>query len=182
VKILIHSHTFWPNIGGIENVGHYLAEGLTEAGHTVTVVTETESDNERAVGYKIARNPSALDLIKLIRSHDLVHANGSTMRCFPATFISGKPFTWSHFGYQLQCIDGLGWLAGKPAPLNPWSSIFHHLKLKGLSHTLINAMKLWLRRLVACLVKANIASSHHLAERQPLPRQKVIYNPVKFDR
>jgi glycosyltransferase involved in cell wall biosynthesis len=178
MKILLYTHTFYPNIGGVEDLAHVLAQGWTKAGHQVTVVTPTTCNQERSVDYSIARNPSPLALWQLVARNDVVHANGTTMRLFPIAKLLGKPFSWSHHGYQLTCIDGAGWTQGRPAPLKPGASFLHHLKHAGMSDALTGGVKLWLKRMVASVVSANVATSRHLAKRQPLPRQRVIYNPI----
>ncbi len=182
MKILLYSHTFWPNVGGVEDIGHALAKGCVEFGHQVTVVTPTPSLQERPVNYTIVRNPAWRELIQLVRSHEIIHANGSTVRLFPLAVLFNKPFTWTHHGYQLQCIDGAGWVNGRPAPMQPWPSIWYHVKVSGWFKGIIGGIKLWGRRLVGFLVTANIASSKHVACRQPLPRQRMIYNPFDQER
>ncbi len=178
MKILLYTHTFFPNIGGCEDLAHVLAKGWAECGEQVTVVTPTTSQFEREINYAVVRQPNMQQLINLVRTHDIIHANGTTMRLFPLALLLGKPFTWSHHGYQMQCIDGAGWVQGSPAPLKPWQSFLHHLKIFGFGEALPGGSKLALRNLVALFVTANIATSKHVAMRQPLPRQQVIFNPI----
>jgi glycosyltransferase involved in cell wall biosynthesis len=178
LKILLYTHTFFPNIGGCEDLADVLASGWTESGEQVTVVTPTKSNFERETSYSVVRNPSLPQLIDLASKHDIVHANGTTMRLFPLAVLLGKPFTWAHHGYQIQCIDGAGWAQGAPAPMKPWESFLHHLKLFGVARACIGGLKLALRRTVGALVSANIATSKHVALRQPLARQEIILNPI----
>ncbi len=181
MKILLYSHAFWPSIGGVERVSHNLAKGLAEAGHQVTVVTETESSEPLDVPFKIVRNASSNELNRLTAEQDLVHSSGASLRCFPAALKCGKPFSWTHHGYQLLCIDGAGWLNGSPAPLAPLPSAMHHWRASGTKAAAVGAGKLWLRRLVAQICSANVATSEHALLRQPLPRQRLIYNPVDME-
>lgn len=180
MKILLYSYSFWPNIGGVEDVGHSLAKGLVEAGHEVTVVTETPSKNHRLVPYNIVRHPGLFERISLVAGHDLVHSNGSSVSLFFLATLLDKPFSWTHHGYQLLCIDGAGWVDGKPAPMTPWASFRYHLHRFGL-RAISGGLKLWLRRIVGLLADANVAASLHQERRQPLPRQWVIYNPIEVD-
>ncbi|HEY9870613.1 MAG TPA: glycosyltransferase family 4 protein [Candidatus Obscuribacterales bacterium] len=182
MRIFLHSFTFWPRIGGVENVSHILASFWASAGNDVTVVTETPSDRERTTPYRIVRNPTTEQAHELISSCDIVHSNGASVRYFAAAKRYRKPFVWTHPAYQLQCIDGFGWWHGQPAPLHPWSSVVFHVQHQGLAATLPGLGKLLVRRLIAERVDANIAVSHHQARRQPLPRQRVIYNPVDLGR
>jgi glycosyltransferase involved in cell wall biosynthesis len=182
MRILLHSHVFWPSVGGIESVSHSLALGLATRGHATTVVTETHSANEREVPYRVVRAPSLPVLAKIARTHDIIHSNGASLRLVGIAAALRKPFVWTHGGYQLECIDGAGWIAGHAAPLSPFASVAHHARLFGVRKASVDALKLAIRRLALPLVDANVAISRHLAERQPLPRQSVIYNPVDVDR
>lgn len=178
VKILLYSHAFWPSIGGVERVSHNLANGLVSRGHTVTLVTETSCENEQKMGYRVMRCLSGHALDRLVAEHDLVHSSGSSIRCFPSAWQAGKPFSWTHHGYQLQCIDGAGWVNGAPAPLTPLASMRHHARIFGPKPALIGASKVCARRLVGRLAAANVATSKHALSIQPLPRQRLIYNPA----
>ncbi len=88
-----------------------------------------------------------------------------------------KPFVWTHPGYQLTCIDGLGWFDGAAAPLTPWASFVHHCRVRRRPRVIVEGLKLALRRWVAHAVTLNVAISEWVRMRQPLPRQIVIYNP-----
>jgi glycosyltransferase involved in cell wall biosynthesis len=177
MKILLYSYSFYPNIGGVEDVGHAFASLWSKLGSEVIVVTETESASERPVNYQIYRKPSLAQLAKLVSQSDIVFTSGTTPRLFPLSLLFHKPFVWAHHGYQLSCIDGAGWAEGKLAPMTPWASVCWHARLYGIPKAIEGGGKLYLRRLVAHMVSANIATSKHVNKRQPLPRQQVIYNP-----
>jgi glycosyltransferase involved in cell wall biosynthesis len=178
LKILLYTHTFFPKVGGVEDLAHSLATGWTDLGHQVTVVTPIAAERERYATYRIVREPSIANLFELVRCNDIIHANGTSIRLYPLATLLGKPFTWAHHGYQLSCIDGAGWFAGQPAPIRPWASFVHHSKKAGFLKAAVGGLKLLLRRVIAHLVSANIATSKHIAFRQPLPRQRIIYNPI----
>lgn len=178
MKILLHSNVFWPSIGGTEVSSHYLAKGLVEEGHWVTVVTNTPSSEERDTPYQVVRSPSPATLKDLISSHDIVHSNGASLRCFWQSRLCKVPFSWTHQAYHVSCIDGLGWFQGQPAPIDPLGSILHHLKVRHPIGVVVKSSKLLVRRWVAHQVSVNVAITAHMANRQPLPRQRVIYNPV----
>ncbi len=176
MRVLLHSYTFLPSIGGIEDISHAMAQGFTAAGLEVTVVTETPASEEIDVPYKIVRNPSPQERRTLIASHDLVYVNGSATSCFQAAWRFHKPFVWTHQGYQLKCLDGAGWLNGNPAPLDPMSSFALHCRTFGPVQSAASCTKLMARKMIAHLAASNIAPSLHMTRRQPLPRQTVIYN------
>jgi glycosyltransferase involved in cell wall biosynthesis len=177
MKILIYSPTWWPNVGGMEDIGHGLASGLVSMGHSVTVVTPVASSEERQTSYQIVRHPSQKETWELVREHDIIHSNGIAVKLLPLAILQRKPFTWSHQAYQLQSIDGAGWTDGVPAPLTPFRSIAHHYIHRGFVAGTVGGIKLLGRRLCSQLVCANIASSNYVASIQPTPRQIVIHNP-----
>ena len=184
MRILIHSHAFWPLLGGIESVSHLLAAGFAAREHEVTVVTEVPSESERGdVNYAVVRNPNEVLRHRLVRSHDIVYSNGASLRYAGPAWLHRKPFVWTHAGYQLQCLDGAGWVQGAAAPLEPLASIMFHLRRQPAPKVAKSAAALWVRRRVAFnLAAANVAITGHVARRQPLPRQTVISNPADIER
>ena len=181
MKILLYSYAFLPSLGGIEIVSATLADHFVKLGHAVTVVTETTSTLSDNYPYKIIRQPSAMKRIALVRAHDIVHANGASMALFFYAKLLGKPFLWTHGGYQLSCVDGLGWVDGEPAPLTPLRSIQFHYRRSGLKFAIVQGFKLYLRRFAGSFASANVAITKWVAMRQPLPNQVVIYNPFPLE-
>lgn len=182
MKILLYSNVFLPSLGGIEIVSATLAEHLVTLGHDCTVVTETASESEDHYAFKVNRKPSLFQRLTLVREHDIVHSNGASMALFFHAKVLGKPFVWTHGGYQLSCVDGLGWVDGIRAPLTPLQSLRFHYYRKGIVFVFREAIKLVLRRWVGKRVNANIAVTQWVASRQPLLRQSVIYNPFPLDK
>jgi glycosyltransferase involved in cell wall biosynthesis len=184
MKVLLHSYAFWPSLGGIEIVSDVLARGLIELGCECTVVTETplgaHSEPERP--YEVVRRPSTRERWRLARRSSVVHANGATLAMYPYARLAGVPFVWTHNGYQVSCVDGLGWAYGGAAPMQPLASLRFHARARGVGFALKEALKLGLRRMVAQRVDMNLAGSRWVAERQPLPRQVVTYNPYPLAR
>lgn len=180
MRIVLHSFTFWPSVGGVESVAHTLATGFCQAGHQVAVVTDTLSDEERDVPYSVCRRSPQAKIAQLIASSDIVHSYGTSARYFPLAMKHRKPFVWTHPTYQLQSIDGFGFIDGSPAPLSPWPSIFHHWRHFGMKKALVGGAKLLVKRMIANLVSSNVAITEHQARRQPLPNQRVIYNPCSL--
>jgi glycosyltransferase involved in cell wall biosynthesis len=183
VHILLYSRPFFPATGGLETVSLCLAEGITHAGHTCTVLTETpEGSERRPFPFRVERRLGARARLALIRSVDLVHSNGASLALFPFAKLMRKPFVWTHTGYQLVSVDGLGWFDGRPAPLTPLASVRHHARARGLKVGVVEGTKLAVRRAVGHLVDGNVAITGWVAQRQPLPRQMVIYNPFPLER
>lgn len=182
MKILMYSHTFFPSVGGIETVSLSLANKFVDFGHDVSVFTSTESTNsDNKFKFPVIRKASFFDKVKGVWKSDIVYSNGASLSLFFFAFFLGKPFVWTHGGYQLLSIDGLGWVDGEKAPLSPIASFFFHKKRKGFIRALIGLIKLKIRRFAGKIVAANVAITEWVNIRQPLPRQIVIYNPFPIE-
>jgi glycosyltransferase involved in cell wall biosynthesis len=182
MKILLYTPVFFPMVGGMETVSESIADLLIKAGHECIVVTPIEHDHD-VFNFQIHRNPNFLTKIKLILWADVVYSNGATLAILPLTKILRKPFVWKHAGYQASCIDGLGWVEGKKAPMNPWGSIKFHFKENGFIYAFTGGVKLFIRRFAAkYLVDMNVAITEWVAQRQPFLHQIQIYNPSPIHR
>jgi glycosyltransferase involved in cell wall biosynthesis len=184
LHVLLYSRPFFPATGGIETVSLTLAEQIVAAGHRCTVVTETEADPARPdhFAFAIERRPTWRRRVALARAADIVHSNGASMAMFLPAKLARRPFLWTHGGYQLVSVDGLGWLDDAPAPMRPLASLAAHARRRGAGTAAVEAVKLGLRNVVGRLVDRNVAITHWVAERQPLPRQVVVYNPFPLGR
>ena len=155
-----------------------LSDHIIKAGHEcrlITPVTSSEIDN---YSFPVYRNPGLINTIKLILWSDIVYSNGASLALLPLSKILFRPFVWKHAGYQASCIDGLGWVNGRPAPMNPWKSILFHLKNSGFVYALSGAVKLFIRRIAAnCWVDMNVAITEWVSSKQRFKKQIVIYNP-----
>lgn len=182
MKVLLYSHCFYPSVGGLETVSMTLADGFIRNGVDCKVVTTTPGEGDRKFSFDIIRNPGRKQQVSLIKWADVVLFNGASLALLPWLILLRKPFVWVHVGYQVSCIDGLGWVNGQAAPLRPFSSFLYHKKLKGLKHGIKDGLTLFIRRLVARhLVSRNIAITEWMNKMQPLPRQVHIYNPFPLD-
>jgi glycosyltransferase involved in cell wall biosynthesis len=184
MHVLLYSRPFFPATGGIETVTLTLAEQIVAAGHRCTVVTETEADPARPdhFPFEIVRRPSPMRRLELVRQADLVHSNGASVALFPYAKLARRPFLWTHQGYQLVSVDGLGWFDDAPAPLHSLQSLRFHARRRGPRVAAVETLKLAVRNVVGRLVDRNVAITHWVADRQPLPRQIVIYNPFPLRR
>lgn len=184
MHILLYSKAFFPAVGGLETVSLTLAEQITTAGHACTVVTETALNQAPTGGFpfSVARAPRARERLSLVRSADLVHSNGASMALFPYAKLARKPFIWTHEGYQMVSVDGLGWVDDGPAPLTPIASLRFHARRRGLRVGAVEMVKLGLRRAIGRMVDKNVAITCWMAKRQPLRNQTIIYNPFPLTR
>ncbi|MBD6617931.1 glycosyltransferase family 4 protein [Komarekiella sp. 'clone 1'] len=178
MKILLYSSVFWPSLGGIETITATLAENIAQLGHECIVVTETPSNREEPRrSYQVVRQPTFQERLSLTRECSLVHSNGASVAMYPFARLANKPFIWTHNGYQVSCVDGLGWFDGEPTPMTPTASLSYYLRKKGFIYFLKESLKLAIRRYVAENVDLNIAATHWVAKRQPLRNQIVAYTP-----
>lgn len=181
VRVLLYSHTFWPNLGGIERVSQLLAEALTARGHRVELVTATASADpawDRAQPYPIWRRPPLHRLLALIVRADVVHGNGASFAALLPAVLLGRRALCTHAAWQLLSVDGLGWANGAPTPLGPAASLAFYRHQLPLLSWFRQVLLLRLRRWLAGRVAANVAISGWMSHRQPLPHQTVIPNPV----
>ncbi|MEH2028142.1 MAG: glycosyltransferase family 4 protein [Nostoc sp.] len=182
MKILLYSSVFFPSLGGIETISATLATNLTQLGHECTVITETPSNSHEQNIYKVIRQPTWKERLTLTRKFDIVHSNGASIALYPFAKFSNKPFIWTHNGYQVSCVDGLGWVDGEPTPMTPLASLAYHFRKKGLFSGLKESIKLGVRRYVANHVDLNIAATNWVAKRQLLQNQVVAYTPYPLNR
>ena len=184
MKLLVYSHVFHPSTGGVETVSRTLAEGLAQRGIDFKLVTSTPPGDDRTqFPFELIRAPGPAQLRTLIDWADVVLFNGASLALQPALIFSRKPFVWVHVGYQVSCIDGLGWVDGEPSPMTPWASLRFHMRRSGPLRGVVGGLKLLLRRIVARrFVTRHIAITQWMNQAQPLPRQVQIYNPFPLDR
>ncbi|HYP84845.1 glycosyltransferase family 4 protein [Variovorax sp.] len=188
MRVLLYSHAFHPSTGGVESVSRTLAEGLVAKGVECVVLTRTPraaQDHEDAAlfPFQVVRRPHTGAILHWLRWADVVLYNGASLALQPWVTLLRKPYLWVHVGYQVSCIDGLGWADGRPAPATPWASFRFHLRRAGPVRASLDGVKLLLRRFTAhALVRRNIAITQWMAQAQPLPRQVQIYNPFPIDR
>lgn len=110
MRILICSPAFYPSVGGLEAVVGMLAEGLTESGCSVRVVTTTPaSSEEMSMPYEVVRSPSVAGMLSLMRWSDVVfHHNVSLKGLWPLFFIR-RPWVVAHHGWYARSNGTTGW-------------------------------------------------------------------------
>ncbi|WOO42112.1 glycosyltransferase family 4 protein [Rubellicoccus peritrichatus] len=178
MKVLLYSPVFWPSVGGVEAITETLGIEMTTAGIDCYVVTETESEEQREYPFRVIRKPTIAERFRLTSWCDIIHSNSASVAMWPYAELLRKPFIWTHNGYQAACIDGLGWEAGKPAPIAPIPSFWHHWKVNGAKSALIGGLKLVVRRHVALNhVALNIPATRWVDKRLALPRSVQAYTP-----
>lgn len=189
MKILIYTHSFKPHMGGVETIVTSLARRLVgvrslDAGGApqVTVATATpigEMD-DAAQPFRIVRQPSAGELIRLFRDANLIHLAGPVLFPLFLAWIMRKRVVVEHHGFQTVCPNGQ--LFYEPCQtLCPGHFMAdRHLKCLrcNVKSGRLNSLKLWLltfpRRRLCKTISANITPTLWLARILRLPRTTTI--------
>ncbi len=101
MRILVHSISFHPNIGGLERVMKGLADEWTGAGHEVIVYTQTPNKAMNGLHYEVIRKYNFWQLWQAMREADIiVEANISLYSAWMAAFFRKKWFVIHHLPYQ----------------------------------------------------------------------------------
>jgi glycogen synthase len=190
MKLLLHSHYFAPNIGGVESAVQSLAAGISdyygpdgEKIH-VTVATNTPQGDyqDQTLNFRVVRQPSFFQLAQMIRATDVVHIAGPALSPMSIAWILRKPFVIEHHGYQAICPNGL--FLQEPArsvcvghfQAGHYGECFRCLKSE--TATLRSGLRLfsmfprnWLTRAATL----NLAISNYVRDRHRLPGTKVVY-------
>jgi glycosyltransferase involved in cell wall biosynthesis len=191
MNILIYTHFFAPQIGGVEVYAMHLASGLAArdngAAACVTVVTQSprKDFDDSAMPFAIVRRPGIMQLRKLIRESDVVHLAGPVIAPLFLALLARKPIVVEHHGYQASCPNGL--LLYQPTKTacpnhymrNEFSTC---LKCNASESGWVASVKMLmltpLRRWLCRRVNVNLCISNHVAGRLELPRSVVVYYGV----
>jgi glycosyltransferase involved in cell wall biosynthesis len=188
MKLLIYSHAFAPQIGGVETYALHLARRLAarDAGKAtrVTVVTRSPQKNfdDSTMPFAIVRRPGITRLRKLIRESDVVHLAGPVIVPLILALLARKPIVVEHHGYQASCPNGL--LLYQPiksaCPNHYMRNEFSAcLKCNASESSSLASVKMLmltpLRRWLCRRVNVNLCITNHVAQRIELPRSQVVY-------
>lgn len=193
MKVLIYTHAFAPSRGGVETYVMLLAEGLSNSSNEgnwpveVTIATQTlarEMDDTR-MPYRIVRRPSLLQLAKLIRAADVIHAAGPAFPALALGWLFRKPVIVEHSGYQSICPNGM-LLYGPERVLCPGhfmagqydECVRCNIKDWGRSRSIRNLLFTFPRRWLCRRVAFNVGPSQHIANRVALPKTEVIFHGI----
>jgi glycosyltransferase involved in cell wall biosynthesis len=191
MKLLLYSHSFAPNVGGVETVVMSLARGLAEL-RTVnnrplfdlTVATETPAGDfdDASLPFSVVRQPGVLALRRLIGDADVIHLAGPVLLPLFLARLARKPVALEHHGYQAICPNGL--LLHQP----DGSVCPGHFQAGryGKCVSCQAAQMSWFRSLVSVLLmfprnalarraSRNLAITNHVLKRHNLPHSQVIY-------
>jgi glycogen(starch) synthase len=196
VKLLIYSHYFAPSVGGVETIVALLARKLSESHLAqprgdkwdVVVATRTPANgfDGHASPFRVVRDPSSLQLWRLIRWGDVIHVAGPSLLPMFLAKLAGKPYVVEHHGYQAICPNGV--LIHQPdraiCPGNFQAGRYGacvrcQQQEMSLPRALSKLLLMFPRHSLSGTADLNIAITHHSLERHRLPRSQVIYYGIE---
>ncbi len=194
VKILIYTHSFAPQIGGVQRIVMSLANGLTRlrtengrAAAEVTLVTPTPARgmNDDALPFRVVRQPGVGELVRLLREADVVHLAGPALLPLVLAWILEKRVVVEHHGFQTVCPNGQLLHEPSQTPCFGYFMAERHLEClrcnakRGRFATLSMWLLTFPRRRLCELVSANISPTAWLATVLQLPRTTTILHGLR---
>jgi len=109
MKILLSSHAFYPNLGGLESVSEVLAAEWVRRGHEVRVITQTPGADKPEWAFEVVRQPCAGELMRLVRWSDVFfHNNISLQTAWPLLWMR-RPWVIAHQTWIARLDGRLNW-------------------------------------------------------------------------
>lgn len=81
-KVIIHSHAFWPNVGGLENITGGLAKDWKERGIDLAVFTVTPDELNTDYGFPVIRELKRFTLFKMVKKADIFLEANISLKTF----------------------------------------------------------------------------------------------------
>lgn len=194
MKLLLYSHYFAPSIGGVETIVLSLARGLAAVNtfsgppeFDLTLVTETpaEAFDDRLLPFRVLRKPSLVQLIRTIRSSDIIHIAGPALSPLLLGLLIRKPVVVEHHGFQTICPTGQLLIepSGVPCPGHFMAGRHRECLRCRSDNNWINSWKLWLltfvRRFLCSRVATNIMPTEWLNSLLRLPNAQTIPHGIE---
>ena len=115
MRILLATHAFSPQVGGLETVARVLADEFAAAGHGVTIVTRSAAGNsgirldQEEFPYPVLRQPPGRDLLAAVRGCDVYFQHNISLQTLWPLLLARRPWVVS-FQTWLTRVDGsTGW-------------------------------------------------------------------------
>ncbi|MBS1745637.1 MAG: glycosyltransferase family 4 protein [Bacteroidetes bacterium] len=109
LKILVLTHHFSPDVGGIETNSEILADAFSKYGADVHVLTWTKFANADNFSFKVIRNPGIGTLLKEHRWADVIFENNPSLRLSWINFFIRKPHVIAVNTWINRIKGGKGW-------------------------------------------------------------------------
>jgi glycosyltransferase involved in cell wall biosynthesis len=120
-------------------------------------------------------------MLKQMIQSDVLHLNGFALLPVLMALLVRRPVVWSHYEYDTICPIGVAWWDGRQREFDPVQCIacMRHRGMSGMIPK--RFIMMYVRRLVARLVKANLQPSKYLLERQHQPRSTLLPYATDID-
>ena len=195
MKLLIYSHAFAPQVGGIETFALNLAHGLAKTdpvqdtnNFIITVVTQVPGTGEGEFGngpFRVVRKPSPVELWRLVGDADRILLAGPAILPLVFALIRRRVLIVSHHGYQSICPNGMLFqfpkqtcCPGHFAAGRYRECVKCNAPQDKIADSIRALLLTFVRRALCRLASSNVAVSQHVAMRIALPRLRVIRNGV----
>lgn len=109
MKVLHYSPAFLPHIGGLELNVCNIAAQIQQAGHDVTVVTQTPSDQPDGFPFRVVRRPSRRELLRWTRWCDVFFQANVSLRGLWPLLLVRRPWVVSHHSWYCQSDGRIAW-------------------------------------------------------------------------
>ena len=112
LKILLSTHYFYPNIGGLETVARVLAEQFLALGHEVRLATGSAArsgESDAQFPFPVYRQPSAGEMLRQMRWCDLYFQNNVSLRTLWPLLLVRRPWVVSHQTWLTRVDGRVGW-------------------------------------------------------------------------
>jgi len=193
LKVILYTHDWAPAVGGIQTVCTALAKGVAawsgRGGERIelTLITQTPANgmDDSRLPFRVTRQPTLPDLIKAIRTTDVLHVAGPALLPLAFGWLLRKAILLEHHGYQTVCPNGL-LLYGPDHSVCPghfmarryWKCVGCNSVEYGRRGTVRSLVLTFFRRLLARRATVNVMPSRHLVQRVALPHTRIIYHGV----
>lgn len=194
MKLLLYTHDWAPSVGGVETIMASLADGLATRHQApgentihVTLVTQTPASamDDSALPFRVVRRPSVREMIRLVRSADVIHAAGPVLLPLVLALLLRKPIVVEHHGFQAVCPNGqlLFQPAQAPCPGHFMARRYHKcLACNRKSDGIVKSFRMLLltpvRRWLTNRATINITPTNWLASTLKLNRMKTIHHGI----
>ena len=194
MKLLLYSHFWAPSVGGVESIVLSLAKGLAEIctadskrEFEITLATQIAAGafNDNALPFLVVRQPSLFQLLKLIRSTDVVHIAGPSLAPLVMGWLCGKIVVVEHHGFQTICPTGQLFIEPGGVPCPGHFMAGHHIKCLECrpNKNWLASLKLWsltfARRFLCSRADANVMPTDWLSRLTNVPNSATIPHGIE---
>jgi glycosyltransferase involved in cell wall biosynthesis len=96
MRIVVYSPAFHPMIGGLEEVARICCQEFHNAGHQVTVITETTLGDASELPFPVRRRPGFLETLRLVAGCDVFLEFNISLKGLIFPLLCRKPVVISH--------------------------------------------------------------------------------------